>query len=191
MCNNQSFNTLITTHATVDVAKELLGYELIFYGPNGPVGGIITETEAYTEDDPASHAFNGKITKRNAPMFLAAGHLYIYFIYGIHHCLNIVTEKEGVGAAVLIRALQPTIGIDIIKKNRPNVKQKDWLNGPSKLMRGLTIPVNLNGTNALTSDCPLQLVFRRKPTSIQTLPRIGISKGMDRLWRFYYSDKTV
>ena len=155
------------------------------------MGGIITETEAYTEDDPACHAFNGKKTKRNAPMFLTAGHIYIYFIYGMHHCLNIVTEKEGMGAAVLIRALQPTTGMDIIQKNRPNINPNDWLNGPSKLMRGLTIPADLNGTNALKSDCPLQLVFRKSPASIQAWPRIGISKGMDRLWRFCYSDKTV
>jgi len=189
--NNPSFKTLVTTKNTIEVARELLGFELIFNGPEGPVGGIITETEAYTEDDPACHAFNGKKTKRNAPMFLTAGHIYIYFIYGMHHCLNIVTEKEGVGAAVLIRALQPTTGMDSIQKNRPNINQNDWLNGPSKLMRGLTIPADLNGTNALKSDCPLQLVFRKPPASIQAWPRIGISKGMDRLWRFCYSDKTV
>lgn len=170
----------------MDVAKKLLGYELIYHGLNGPVGGIITETEAYTEDDPASHTFNGKKTKRNAPMFLSAGHIYIYFIYGMHHCLNIVTEKEGMGAAVLIRALQPTIGIDVIQKNRPNIKHMHWLNGPSKLMQSLNIPANLNGTNALANDCPLKLGFHSQPTSIQALPRIGISKGTNRLWRFLY-----
>ena len=169
----------------MNVAKGLLGYELSYHGPNGTVGGIITETEAYTQDDPACHAYNGKKTKRNAPMFLSAGHIYIYFIYGMHHCLNIVTEPEGTGAAVLIRDIHPTIGLNIIQTNRPAItKQNEWLNGPSKLMMGLGIPAELNTTNALSNDCPLQLRHHKKPSMIQSLPRIGISKATDRLWRF-------
>ena len=177
---------------TIDVARELLGYELIFNGTGGPVGGIITETEAYTQDDPACHAFNGKKTPRNTPMFLSAGHIYIYFIYGMYHCLNIVTERDGIGAAVLIRELQPTIGLDIIQQNRPKIKkQTEWLNGPSKLVLGLGIPDKLNGTNTMSNECPLQLIPHQQPKSIQALPRIGISTAKDRLWRFRYSEKKV
>ena len=175
---------------TIDVARELLGHELIYHGTDGPVGGIITETEAYTQDDPACHAFNGKRTPRNAPMFLSAGHLYIYFIYGMYHCLNIVTEEEGVGAAVLIRELKPTIGLDIIQKNRPKIKQQtDWLNGPSKLMLGLGIPAKLNESNALDDTCPLAVISHKKTHAVQAFPRIGISTAKDRLWRFRYIDK--
>ena len=100
---------MVTNQSTIEVAKRLLGHELVYNGPNGRVGGIITETEAYTEDDPACHAYNGKKTQRNAPMFLAAGHIYIYFIYGMYHCLNVVTEKEGVGAAVQFENCTPPL----------------------------------------------------------------------------------
>ena len=190
MLNNVPFNQFIHTKKTVDIAQELLGYELIYNGPHGTVGGLITETEAYTEDDPACHAFNGKKTKRNAPMFLPAGHIYIYFIYGMYHCLNIVTEQEGVGSAVLIRELRPTIGLNIIKKNRPKITaQQNLLNGPSKLMLGLGIPTELNGTSILSDNCPIKLIPHKKPYSTKKLPRIGISKGTDRLWRFRYTEK--
>ena len=179
---------MVTNQSTIEVAKRLLGHELVYNGPNGRVGGIITETEAYTEDDPACHAYNGKKTQRNAPMFLAAGHIYIYFIYGMYHCLNVVTENEGVGAAVLIRELHPTIGIDIIQKHRATIKkQRDWLNGPSKLMMGLGIPPELNGSDALSNNCPIALRPKDTPKAIQTLPRIGISSAKDRLWRFRYN----
>ena len=83
---------MVTNQSTIEVAKRLLGHELVYNGPNGRVGGIITETEAYTEDDPACHAYNGK-TQRNAPMFLAAGHIYIYFIY-VHVPLPKCSHRE-------------------------------------------------------------------------------------------------
>ena len=122
------------------------------------------------------------------PCFLAAGHIYIYFIYGMYHCLNVVTEKEGVGAAILIRELHPTVGIDIIQKHRATIKkQRDWLNGPSKLMMGLGIPAELNGSDALSSNCPIALSPKDTPKAIQRLPRIGISSAKDRLWRFRYN----
>ena len=118
-------------------------------------------------------------------MFLSAGHIYIYFIYGMHHCLNIVTEPEGTGAAVLIRDIQPTIGLDIIQTNRPTItNQSKWLNGPSKLMMGLGIPADLNTANAISNDCPLQCRPQKKPPTNQTFPRICISKATDLLLRF-------
>ena len=113
--NKKPIKSSLFKHSTVTVAKKLLGTELIYNGPEGYVGGIITETEAYKENDPACHAFGGKKTKRNEPMFMSAGHLYIYFIYGMYHCLNIVTERKETGAAVLIKLI-PTMGLEIIKK---------------------------------------------------------------------------
>ena len=171
---------------TVTVAKELLGWELCFKSPNGYVGGIISETEAYTENDPACHAYQGKITKRNEVMFDDAGHIYIYFIYGMYHCLNIVTEKKGTGAAVLIREIIPTIGIEQIKQNRPKItNQKNLLNGPSKLMMGLNIPSSLNGISILSPSSPISCKkLNQKKLDYSCLPRIGISKGTDQLWRF-------
>ena len=170
---------------TLTVAKQLLGWELRYQSNKGPVGGIIAETEAYTQDDPACHAFNGNKTKRNAPMFNAAGHLYIYFIYGMYHCINIVTEPKGTGAAVLIRELIPTIGIDIIKTNRPKIKKEsDLLNGPGKLMLGLDIPATLNNQPLLVPNCPIQLLAPTKQINHTKHPRIGLSKATDRLWRF-------
>ena len=170
---------------TLTVAKQLLGWELRYQSNKGPVGGIIAETEAYTEDDPACHAFNGNKTKRNAPMFNSAGHLYIYFIYGMYHCINIVTEPTGTGAAVLIRELIPTIGIDIIKTNRPKIKKEsDLLNGPGKLMLGLDIPATLNNQPLLVPNCPIQLLAPTKSIQYTSHPRTGISKATDRLWQF-------
>ena len=187
LLDNQSIEALVTQLSTIEVAKKLLGHELIYHGLNGTVGGIITETEAYTENDPASHTFKGKKTSRNAPMFLAPGHLYIYRVYGMHLCLNIVTEKFGIGAAVLIRELTPTVGLDIIQKNRPKVlKKSEWLNGPGKLMMGLGIPHELNSINALDKSSPIQLALKETPISIQSFPRIGISVAKERLWRFRY-----
>ncbi len=163
----------------------MLGMELIYNSPSGPIGGIISETEAYTENDPACHAFNGKKTKRNEPMFLPAGHIYIYFIYGMYHCINIVTEAEGIGAAVLIRELIPKYGLQQIKKNRAKVKKQDqWLNGPGKLMMGLGIPSDLNKCNILNKSTPLTLKATNKKVEFNAYPRIGISKGTDKLWRF-------
>jgi len=176
--------------STVKIAKNLLGVELIYNGKQGPMGGIITETEAYTQNDPACHAYGGKVTLRNEPMFLEAGHIYIYFIYGMYHCLNFVTEKKGIGAAVLIREIIPTIGLKQIKINRPHIKkQSDWLNGPGKLMLGLGIPTELNKTSLFDSETPLKLSKKYSPKMIRKLPRIGISKGQEKLWRFRYEEK--
>ena len=171
--------------STVTVAQELLGFELCYKTSEGLVGGIISETEAYTEDDPACHAYGGKQTKRNTPMFLSGGHIYIYFIYGMYHCLNFVTEKEGTGAAVLIRDLQPTIGVKLIKNNRPNIKNNNHLlNGPSKLMLGLNISPHLNGHHLWEKRSPITLNHHSLPKNINEYERIGISKGTDKKWRF-------
>ena len=170
---------------TVSAAQQLLGWELTYESNLGLVGGIITETEAYTQDDPASHTYMGKKTNRNAPMFNSPGHIYIYFIYGMYHCINIVCEPAGTGAAILIRELSPTVGIVAIKKNRPKIKQNNQLlNGPAKLMMGLGIPNSLNNQSILDKNCPIKLIPPKQIITYDCLPRIGISKAMDRKWRF-------
>jgi DNA-3-methyladenine glycosylase len=149
---------------TVDVAKALLGKRLTFHD----FSGIITETEAYHQDnDPACHAYRGK-TPRNAVMFGPPGHAYVYFIYGMYHCLNIVTEPDGIAAAVLIRGLK----IDSLD-----------LNGPGKLCRHLKITKDHNALDLVTSDHCYISDVGLKPRFIST-PRIGIREGRDKLWRF-------
>ena len=186
-----NINSSFFKKPTVEIAKNLLGMELIYMSPKGPIGGIISETEAYTQEDPACHAFGGKKTKRNEPMFLSAGHIYIYFIYGMYHCLNIVTEKDGIGAAVLIRELIPTYGLKQIQDNRPKVKQqRHWLNGPGKLMLGLGIPSDLNKQYILSDSTPLKLIQTMQSVKFEKFTRIGISKGTDKLWRFRLKEVT-
>jgi DNA-3-methyladenine glycosylase len=149
---------------TVHVAQDLLGKRLNFQ----EFSGIITETEAYHQDnDPACHAFRGK-TSRNAPMFGPAGHSYVYFIYGMYHCLNVVTEPEGIAAAVLIR------GLRIDKLN---------LDGPGKICRYLNISKNHNNVDMITSSSFFISDEGLKP-QFATTSRIGIRHGQDKLWRF-------
>ena len=114
---------------SLSAAKNLLGWTLIHLLPEGDIGGIIIETEAYAEDDEASHSFRG-VTKRTFPMFEEAGTLYMYFIYGMHWCFNIVTGTKGHGEAVLIRALMPTIGLDLMQQNRITKDINRLTNGP-------------------------------------------------------------
>jgi DNA-3-methyladenine glycosylase len=148
----------------VMVAKELLGKKLIF----GNHEGIITETEAYGGDnDEASHAYKG-ITKRSNIMFGPPGVAYIYLIYGMYHCLNIVTQKEGDASAVLIRGLK-----------FPHIH----LNGPGKICKYLNIDKSYNGLDIVNNDI-FYLTKGLKPANIEATPRIGINKATDKLWRF-------
>lgn len=152
---------------TLQVAQDLLGKIMVF----GPYGGIITETEAYLgQDDPACHAARG-MTPRNAVMFGEAGFSYVYFIYGMYYCLNFVTEQEGFPAAVLIR------GIQLIEPS-PLL-----LNGPGKLCRHIGITRAHNGID-LTIDNSFYVKDSPFTPLYKTTPRIGITKGQDKLWRF-------
>lgn len=153
--------------STLKVARNLLGQYLEF---NGKLGRIV-ETEAYIgEDDPACHAARG-ITPRTKVMYGPAGYSYVYFIYGMYYCLNIVTEKEGVPGAVLIRALH-VVGESFHKTN-----------GPGKLCRYLGITTAHNNINLLTSE-NFKLLKGKSVLNIQVTPRIGIKVGTDKLWRF-------
>lgn len=162
---------------TVDVAKELLGKVIA----KGKCAGIIVETEAY-KDDPASHAH--KITPRSKIMLDTYGHVYVYFIYGNYHCLNFTCE-EGKPGAVLIRAIEPISGLNIMKKRRGISDIKNLTNGPGKLCQALNITREDNGKEI---NKTIHLYQGIKPKAMCRSKRIGIKKGLEYEWRFYIKD---
>jgi DNA-3-methyladenine glycosylase len=160
------------------VAAELIGTVLTV----GDAGGIIVETEAYDESDPASHSFNGR-TPRNAAMFGPPGHAYVYRSYGIHWCLNVVCGAEGVGEAVLIRAIEPTMGLGTMRERRGGMADVHKLaSGPGRLCQALGIDKTHDG---LALDAPpFRLDAGTPPAFLATGVRIGISRGAETAWRF-------
>lgn len=167
------------------VAKELIGCRLLHRG----VGGIIVETEAYDRDDPACHAASG-LTDRNRAMFGEPGRAYVYFTYGMHHLLNLVCEGKGAPAAVLIRALEPTDGIEEMRRRRFPVKAlHDLTNGPGKLAQALGIDLEQYGLPVYRGDIKVygRATDWQRPSIVAT-PRIGITVGTKRLWRYCAAD---
>ncbi|WP_294391007.1 DNA-3-methyladenine glycosylase [uncultured Sphingomonas sp.] len=159
----------------VALARALIGAELLVDG----VGGIIVETEAYDVDDPASHSFGG-LRVRNAAMFGPVGHAYVYRIYGIHWCLNLV-GGERPGSAVLIRALQPTHGLEIMAARRGSSDPRAFCSGPGKLAQALNVTKALDGA---ALDQPPFHVAPGPAMEIMVGPRIGITKAAEQPWRF-------
>ena len=169
----------------LDLAQSLLGKILVHTTPKGLLAGIIVETEAYLQNDPASHSSIGA-TNRSKPMFEEGGIAYVYFTYGMHYCFNIVSGKKGTGEAVLIRALEPLKGIDIMKLNRKQTNLSNLTNGPAKLTQAFGINKNHNYLKLYTK--PLYITINPKEDKskeiIQTT-RIGIKVGADLPYRFY------
>jgi DNA-3-methyladenine glycosylase len=174
------------------VAPDLIGCTLVRQQPDGTLlRGLIVETEAYEPDDPACHAYRRRTT-RNAAMFGPAGTSYVYLIYGIYHCLNIVTDRDGVPSAVLIRALQLET-IPVGTEARETIKPHRIAAGPGKLCRALQIDLALNGT-VLQPGQPLWVAMRHPQFQqqletgaidlVQTT-RIGITQGVELPWRWY------
>ncbi|MBV9045088.1 MAG: DNA-3-methyladenine glycosylase [Alphaproteobacteria bacterium] len=157
------------------VARALIGVSLTVDG----VGGIIVETESYDPSDPASHSFGSKRTVRNAVMFGAPGHAYVYRIYGMHWCLNFTC---GDGTAVLIRALEPTVGIGAMQKRRGVDAPKQLCSGPGKLCEALAVTGAHNGHSLFAP--PFQLSRAEKRAAIVRGPRIGITKGAEAIRRY-------
>jgi DNA-3-methyladenine glycosylase len=165
-----------------DLAPRLIGCVLTRELSGGTVSGVIVETEAYTADDPASHSFRGR-TKRNAPMFQGGGFAYVYFIYGMYCCFNITAGPPGSGEAVLIRALEPLEGIDLMRRNSPGVPDRLLCRGPGRLCRSLEIGTRHSG---LPLGGEIAILVPREPMAHRVVSgeRIGISRGTERRWRF-------
>lgn len=174
---------------TVTVAKNILGKKLVRKIGNKEISGIITETEAYRHiDDPASHAFR-KITERNKVMFEEVGRAYVYFTYGMHYCFNVVARSSKFDAgAVLIRAIQPEKGIEIMEKNRGIKDMKRLTDGPAKLTQAFGITKEHYGID-LTQDSNLFITNGIKTSKIIISPRVGIKEATDKLWNFKISIK--
>lgn len=170
---------------TVTVARDLIGHTLLFDSPAGPLGGTIVETEAYHQSEPACHAFRGP-TPRARVLFAAPGTAYVYRSYGIHNLLNAVTEREGVGAAVLIRALAPTHGIEAMIANRRTSRLSQLCSGPGKLTHALGIDLSLNESSLINGPISIQEPEPGAPQhDIVESARIGITVATELPWRFH------
>jgi DNA-3-methyladenine glycosylase len=169
---------------TASLARYLIGKVLVRKLPEGVASGRIVETEAYVVGDAAGHAFRG-MTRRNRSLFLEAGHAYVYVAYGISNMLNVSSETQGIGAGVLIRALEPFEGIEIMRQNRGIERVRDLARGPGRLAAALRIDHRLDGLD-LCRRGPLWLASGGdEPGEIGHSVRIGISQDKDRLLRFY------
>ena len=160
-----------------DVARDLVGC----FVRHGETAGRIVETESYHMDEPACHAYVG-LTERTRPLFGPPGHAYVYFSYGIHSLLNAVAEPEGTGAAVLIRALEPVDGLDVMRRRRGVDRDTELCSGPAKLTQALEIGLSLNGSSLL--DGPIEVLERESQPRIAIGERVGITKAADLPWRF-------
>ncbi|MDB5164728.1 MAG: DNA-3-methyladenine glycosylase [Candidatus Saccharibacteria bacterium] len=170
-----------------EVAPRLLGSHLVREVDGQTLIGRIVETEAYSQQDAASHSYRGE-TERTKIMFGPAGFLYVYFTYGMHYCCNVVVGGAGEGAAALIRAVEPIQGEDIMRHNRHGIAGVQITNGPAKLCQALHIDRTQNGHDL--SKSPLKLVMQPAltQTHIVQTTRIGITKAADVPWRFYERD---
>lgn len=168
--------------ATAVIARELLGKVLVHASAVGVTSGIIVETEAYlAKDDPASHSFRGA-TKRNSPMFGPPGSSYVYISYGIHCCFNVVCQPQGMPEAVLIRAMEPVAGIELMRERRGHIPDRQLTNGPGKLCQAMGIDLSLNGHPL--QQAPLYIMDGIHPGEVLVTPRIGISVGQELPLRF-------
>lgn len=181
----------------LQVARDLLGCTFLVDG----VGGLIVETEAYAADDPACHGYRGK-TRRNAVMFGPPGHLYVYFTYGMHYCCNLVCGPEGEAAAVLLRALEPRAGLDVMAARRGVATPRLLCSGPARLTQALALGRADNGLPATDASGRIIVLSRagnssdvvsswsrHEPPVIAT-GRIGVSAGGEVLWRFVDAGST-
>jgi len=167
------------------VARELLGRVFVRSGRAGArVAARIVETEAYEQTDPASHSFRG-LTSRNAVMFGPAGHLYVYFTYGMHFCMNVVTDREGWGSAVLMRAAEPLEGVATMRRRRGTTDLRLLCSGPARFTQALGIDRRFGGVDLV--DGSTLWIERGVPVPsarVEIGPRVGIRSGVEQPWRF-------
>lgn len=177
------------SRSTLKVLEDLIGKILVRKSEEGLTSGVIVEAEAYTgEDDPASYAFSGR-TKRSEIMYGPPGRAFVHFTYGMHHMLNLVTEREEFPAAILVRALEPREGISLMKKRRKKEELFNLCSGPAKICQAFGIDRSHNGVSLSSSRSPLFIKGgeRRKKGKDELIwtSRIGIQEGKERLWRAY------
>ena len=161
-----------------EIAPELVGAELYVDG----VGGVIVEVEAYDHEDPAAHGFGNRRTARNESMFLTGGHAYVYRSYGIHWCLNVVCGNAGTAGAVLLRALEPREGLDVMRARRGLEDSRLLCSGPGRLCQALGVTREHDGLRL--DRPPFELRPPRGEVQIVQGPRIGITKAADLPWRY-------
>ena len=170
---------------TVELARYLVGKVIVHDTANGRLSGRIVETEAYPVGDAAGHAFRGR-TPRNGSLFLERGHAYVYLAYGVSFLLNVSSEKAGIGAGVLLRAIEPLDGFRLTDSTR---RREQWANigrGPGRLTKALKVDLRQDGLDLCSADSPLWLAATARKTSpIGKSVRIGLTHGVDRLLRFY------
>ena len=160
-----------------EAARDLVGATLLVDG----VGGVVVETEAYAPGDPASHGYR-RMTTRNASMFGPPGHAYVYRSYGLHWCLNLVCEDEGVASAVLVRALEPAEGLETMRARRGAVAERLLCAGPGRLCQALGVTRTHDGTPL--DEPPFELRPAPAGMEVATGPRIGITQGVELPWRY-------
>ncbi len=173
----------------MEVAQELLGRTLVRRLADGSLlAGRIVETEAYEPGDPASHGFRG-MTPRNGVMFGPAGHLYVYFTYGNHWMMNAVTRGPGEGSAVLLRAVEPVAGLDVMAKARGRDRPLDLCSGPGKLAQAFSVDRSQDGSDLVAGT--EVWIERGTPVAealVATSARVGVRVGLERQWRFFVAD---
>lgn len=166
-----------------ELAQALLGHKLVHKTAEGITSGIIAETEAYSQDDAASHSYRGQ-TERTKIMFGSGGYAYVYFTYGMHYCFNIVSGPKGHGQAVLIRALEPAEGVELMKHRRKKEQERELCNGPAKLVQAMGISLADYGKPLFEGNLVIEL-FSGQKFDIASGPRIGIKKETEKPWRFW------
>jgi DNA-3-methyladenine glycosylase len=175
---------------TLVVARELIGKYIVYQTARGRLSARIVEVEAYIgEEDPACHAACGP-TDRNRLMYGKPGVAYIYFIYGMYHCLNFVTERDGFPAAVLLRAAEPVEGVDHMRSGLSQQSEHALLSGPGKFCRGFGLSRKQNGLDLTRAELYLEDRYEAPPR-VGTSKRIGIRRGAERPWRFFDADSVA
>ena len=170
---------------TVELARYLVGKVIVHDTANGRLSGRIVETEAYPVGDAAGHAFRGR-TPHNGSLFLERGHAYVYLAYGVSFLLNVSSEKAGIGAGVLLRAIEPLDGFRLVDSTRRGKQWTDIGRGPGRLTKALKVDLRQDGMDLCSADSPLWLAATaRKTGPIGKSVRIGLTHGLDRLLRFY------
>ncbi|KQS26757.1 DNA-3-methyladenine glycosylase [Dyadobacter sp. Leaf189] len=190
------------SYDTRTLAQKLLGCELVHESAEGTTSGIIVETEAYLSDDPACHAYNRR-TSRTEPMYQPAGTIYVYLIYGMYQCFNVVSNDAGIGEAVLIRALEPRQGVDLMQQRRQEIRGKagitfktkpvslkELCRGPGKLVKAMGIDRALHNNLTLDYETIYIIAADNEELSVVTTTRIGINVGAELPLRYYLRDNS-